>query len=224
MGFRRLVKKVGKGLKLATGLQQPRIVKKLTLKSTAWLPGSVGRQIHRVNQFGVAYGEQSLRDLRHPTLKGVGRMAVSVIPVGAVALLAYDAKRMRDRRRSGIHRFRLIKRQALMDAGAVEGRIRILRERTSISPLYDSIIPPGDIVNVPWAEPNTALPGPNVQSFPAPGQDTVIMPAPAPEDRGNGGDAAEGTRTVVAGAGKGIVALVVIAGLLAAVYASKGAK
>jgi len=224
--LRKIARKIKKPLQLATGLRQPRIVKRLTLKSTSILPGRLGKKIHRVNQFGVAFGEQSLRDLRRPTLKGVVRMGISFVPVvgqaAAVGLMAYDAKRARQRSRSQTARFRMIRRQALMDAGAVAGRIRILQGQDSVGPLYDSIIPPRMLLNGNGE--GTALSGPDLESLPEPGQEDFTSAAPAPEQRGAGGDAAEGSRMALAGAGSGVAALVIIGGLAAALYASRGAK
>lgn len=164
-------------------------------------------------------------------IKGVWRGVLSVVPGGKIGLLAYDAKRLRDRTRSATIRYRRIKKQALLDAGAVEGRIKVLNGYTSTTPLVDSLIPPADInfrdyrnVAGIHAQIESALPGPDTTSEPAPGHDDERLEAPDPSERGAGGDAAEGTRTSLAGVGKGMVAFLVIGGLVAALYAARRAN
>lgn len=154
-------------------------------------------------------------------VRGIGRgLAGTFVPGGSLGLLAYDAKRLRQKSRSQTRRFRSIKRQALTDAGAVEGRIGVSRSHDPVSPLQESITLPGEfLLHASGGSDNRVL-----ESDPFPEAGIPMTEAPAPEERGQGGDAAEGTTTRLAGTGKGIVALVLVGGILAALYAGRGTK
>lgn len=154
-------------------------------------------------------------------VRGIGRgLAGTFVPGGNLGLMAYDAKRLRQRSRSKTRRFRSIKRQALMDAGAVEGRIAVLQSHDPVNPLQESITEGGGF----FLENPGGSNNPSLESDPFPEDGIPTMEAPAPEERGQGGDAAEGTTTRLAGTGKGIVALVLVGGILAALYAGRGTK
>lgn len=194
-------------------------------------------------QFGATYAKNSLSELKRRPLIGAARIAVSFTGVGAVGLAAYDAKRLQDRTRSAKDKLRHIKRQALIDGDAIEKRLRPQTRPgvAAIGPVQDKLNNglvvrpspkrPGFVLNpvtglmepVLYAQ-GTALPGPDIESRPAPGRDTLPLSAPTPEQRGAGGDAAEGTKTTLAGVGGTAIPVLAVFGLLAASWAARRAS
>lgn len=195
-----------------------------TAKRVAHYAGAAAKtaekQTVRVGAFGLSTVKASLTDLRRRPVTGLARLAVSSTPIGAVGLLAYDAKRLRDKTARAKRMYRTIKKQAFIDAGEVAGRIEILKGHSMPTPIHEYLSP---LPAIPAAIPtqNVAQPGPDLPSQVAPGPGPITLAAPTPDQRGAGGDNAEGVRTVNAGAGQGI-GLIVVVGVALAVLASRG--
>lgn len=173
-------------------------------------------------------GIQVARGLQTRSLKGAFRGIAGSVPGANVALLAYDAKRLRQKTKAASRKYRVIRKQALADGDAIQERLNSYAGPGSlpIGPLYDRIAPPPDINLGPSrslgageldgsTDDMMAYLSPG--AFPAGAPDT--LEAPTPDARGQGGDAREGVRAQIAGPGKGI-ALFLVAGLILAALAA----
>lgn len=173
-------------------------------------------------EVGAQYAKGTIAELRRRPAIGALRLAASATVVGAGALAAYDAKRLRDKTQSAKRKFRAIKKQALIDGDVIQrrldGRPAPTPRPSSISPLHDGLgnwssvaAPQSPYLTI---QSGTAQETAPVQSDVEPGPGGVDS-APSPDERGAGGDAAEGTRTSLASVGGGLAGLFVL-GLLAA--------
>lgn len=165
-------------------------------------------------------------------LKGVARGAASFVPYGNVALLAYDAKRLREKSKNKIGAYRMIRKQALRDAQTIEERLdsNVHPGSRTIGGLYDTITPPPDINLGPGGRgglstgvidsQGTALEGPDLLSYLTRGESDNRVEAPSPHERGAGGDAAEGVDVQLAGGGAGLLPLILVGGLILAAWAA----
>ncbi len=174
-----------------------------------------------------AYGQANIAELQRRPLVGIARIAVSTTGVGALGLLAYDAKRLHDKAGRAKDRYRDITKQALRDAQTIQERLATYAKphARSVGPLAD--VYRNSVVRQNPADQGgggVAQPAPDVESEPAPATDIETTTAPSPDERGAGGDAAEGTRTVFASLGGGLLPGLLIVGLLAASWASRRAQ
>ena len=154
-------------------------------------------------------------------LKGLGRTVISIVPAGKLGLMAYDAKRLRDKTARAKGRFRVLRKQALIEGDTIQARLDgyAAPGYRSVGPLYDTIVPPPVINLGPTTPANTAQPGGDLMSFLMPGEPEGTVDKPSPDERGEGGDAREGVNVRLAGAG-GAVALFVVGGLVLAAWAA----
>jgi len=188
--------------------------------------------VRNVGEAGKQYIRATAQELKRRPAVGVARIALSFTGIGAAGLMAYDAKRLREKTADAKRKFRVIRKQALADGDTIQERLNSNAAPGArvIGGLYETIVPaPEIVVNRDTGAPQGAWTageptiGEDLMSFLSPGAPGSVD-APTPDTRGAGGDAREGVKVQLGGMGKGIALLVVAGLVLAALAAKKGAS